>query len=142
MSAAPDPLEWLALRIALVAVASIVAVVGVVWKIRDSRLPPPPTRLEQTIRCLHGEKGLDVVSPAGDPVSSTAGDGSLKTKVEGNGAVVSLASSVEQAKKIFRYYHALGGDLEGKLERRGLTVYLWERTASPTQRQGLYDCEY
>ena len=82
------------------------------------------------------------VAPAGDPLADSAGDGSLRTTVEGNDITVALASSVEQAAKIERYYRAVAADLEGRLERRDKAVYLWKFKASPTQRQTIYDCEY
>ena len=33
-------------------------------------------------------------------------------------------------------------DVEGRIERRGRIVYLFERPPSPTRRQALYDCAY
>lgn len=142
MSAAPDRLEWLYLRIALGAVALIAVAVVAGWKAHELRQPPALTRLEKTVGCLSGEKGLTAVAPAGDPLADSAGDGSLKTTVEGNDVTVALASSEEQAARIERYYRAVAGDLGGRLERRGTAVYLWRFRSSPTQRQAMYDCEY
>ena len=73
-------------------------------------------------------------------LADSAGDGSLKTTIEGNDVTVALASSEEQAADIERYYHAVADDLEGRLERRGKTLYLWRFKSSPTQRQVMYDC--
>ena len=136
----PDPREWLYLRIALGAVALIAVLDLTAWKVHELR-NPPTTRLDSTVNCFIQRGGVPVV-PAGDPLSATAGAGSLRVTVEGNGVTVALASSVEEAIKIFRGYRAVGGDLAGRLERRGRTVYLWEHSASPTQRQVLYDCQY
>ena len=80
--------------------------------------------------------------PKDDPLAASAGDGFFATTIEGNTVTVSLAASDEQAVSIEGTYRAVGGDLTGRLERRGNTVYLWRYTASPTQRQAMYDCEY
>ena len=141
MSEALDPHEWLALRFALVAVAAIALTVAVGWQV-ERILDPPPTRLESTLRCLTVEKGFVAVAPAGDPLSATAGAGSLRATIEGNGVTVALASSIEQAVEIERRYHQLGGALPGRLERRDRVVYLFDGVASPTQQQALYDCQY
>jgi hypothetical protein len=133
--------EWRYLRVAMVALAVVVLVDVGAWKVRDLGTDAP-TRLELSLNCLHGEKGARTVVPAGDPLADSAGDGSLKTTIEGNGVTVALASSEEQAIKIERYYHALADGLEGRLERRGRTVYLWRFRSSPTQRQAMYDCQY
>ena len=141
MSDERDRREWLYLRIALGVVALIVVADVAGWKVHDLK-NPRPTRLELSLRCLRDEKGAVAVTPAGDPVSSLAGGGSLRTTIEGNGVIVALASSQEQAIKIERYYHLVGGALRGRLERRDRAVYLWEGVASPTQRQAMYDCQY
>ena len=109
---------------------------------RDVRKGPAPTRLEQALRCLHDEKGVATIVPAGDPLADSAGDGSFRTTIEGNEVTVVLGASEEQAATIERSYRAVGGDLTGRLERRSDTVYLWEFESSPTQRQTMYDCQY
>lgn len=138
----PDGLEWLLLRIALLAVALIVVADVAAWKVHDVRQPPPPTRLAQSLGCLHNEKGVPAVAPAGDPIADSAADGSFTTRIEGNDVTVALASSEQEAAKLERYYRAVASDLEGRLERRYKTVYLWRFRASPTQRQTMYDCQY
>ena len=101
------------------------------------------TRLQLSVRCLHEEKGIaSVVVPAGDPLADSAGDGSFKTKVEGNPVTVALAASEAEAVKLERYYRNLSGGLARRLERRYKTVYLWMFTSSPSQRQTMYDCQY
>jgi hypothetical protein len=80
--------------------------------------------------------------PSGNPLADSAGEGSLNTTIEGNDVTVALAATEEQAIKIERYYRALAGDLEGRLERRNKTVFLWRFRSSPTQRQAMYDCAY
>jgi hypothetical protein len=142
VSETPDRLEWPFLRIALGLVVLIAVADVAGWKVHDLRQPPAPTRLELVVRCLNGEKGLRTAVPAGDPLADSAGDGSLKTTVEGNDVTVALASSEELAAKIERYYRAVADDLTGRLERRGRTVYLWRFKSSPTQRQAMYDCQY
>lgn len=139
--AALDRWEWRAVRLALVVVAVVVLADLTAWAIHRHR-HPPLTRLESTIACLRGEKHVDVTSPAGDPLSSSAGAGSLRTTVEGNGVIVALASSGQEAARLAAAWRAVGGDLTGRLELRDRTVYVWDRPSSPTQRQALYDCQY
>ena len=143
MSAAPDTLEWLLVRGGLVVVAVTMVLVGAGWKVRDIRNGPAPTRLELVTRCLNVEKGVATTpTPRDDPLAASAGDGSYSATIEGNTVTVSLAGSEEQAAYLERTYRAVGGDLTGRLERRGNTVYLWRYMSSPTQRQAMYDCEY
>jgi len=142
VSVEPERLEWFLLRIALGVVALIVVADVVVWKVHDVRQPAPLTRLARSLGCLNGEKGVETVSPAGDPLADSAGEGSFRATVEGNDVTVALAASGEQAAKIEGYYRAVADDLEGRLERRFKTVYLWKFKASPTQQQAMYDCQY
>jgi len=142
MSDDPERLEWLFLRIALGVVALIMVAVVVGWKVHDLGRPPAPTRLALDIGCLKSEKGIATVVPAGDPLADSAGDGSFRTTIEGNEVTVALASSKEQAARIERYYNDVAGDLQGRLERRETTVYLWKFKSSPSQRQAMYDCQY
>lgn len=141
MSESSDRLEWLYLRVALGLVALIAVAVVVSGNARYVA-HPQSARLKTTIACLKERKNVVAVVPAGDPLADSAGDGSLKTTIEGNDVTVALASSQRQAAKIERYYNAVAGDLEGRLERREKTVYLWAFTSSPTQRQAMYDCQY
>ena len=137
----PDTAEWPFLRTALVAVGVIAAVVLAAWKVHDVRYPPP-TRLARTVFCLKDNHDLVAVVPAGDPVSSIASSGSFRVTVEGSEVIVSLAKSEHEAVKIEQAYRAVGGDLTGRLERRGRSVYLWQGVATPTQRQTMYGCQY
>lgn len=140
MTASSDPREWLYLRIALGAVALIVVAVLVGWKVNDI-VHPRATRLELTVDCLTG-RGVVPIVPTGDPLAESASAGALKATIEGNDVTVALAGSQKQAIKIEGYYRAVGGDLEGRLERRDRSVYLWAFPSSPTQRQAMYDCQY
>lgn len=143
MSVEPDTFEWLLVRAGLVVVAVVMVAVGAGWKVRDIRNGPAPTRLELVIRCLNVEKGVaTTTTPKDDPLAASAGNGSFVTTIEGNAVTVSLAASEEQAASIEATYRAVGGDLTGRLERRGATVYLWRYESSPTQRQAMYDCQY
>lgn len=137
----PDPREWLYLRIALGAVALIAVADVVAWKVHET-IYPPPTRLEQTVRCLKDEMGVEAVVPAGDPLSATAGDGSFRATVQGNGLIVALASTVEEASAIESNYRRVGGELTGRLERRDRTVYLWESPSLESQRRAMSECRY
>lgn len=133
--------EWAYLRLAMAAVALVVLADLVAWKVWDATRYRP-TRLELTLRCLQKENGVATVVPAGDPLADSAAAGSLKTTIEGNDVTVALARDEAQARKIERDYRAVASGLEGRLERRGLVVYLWGRASSPTQRQTMYDCAY
>ncbi len=95
-----------------------------------------------TVLCLSDDKGVVATVPAGDPISDSAGAGSLRATIEGNGVTVALAKTEAEAEKIERYYQAVGTSLEGRLERRGRSVFVWDRVSSPTQRQAMYDCQY
>jgi hypothetical protein len=137
----PDPREWLYLRVGLVVVVSVILVDAAVWRLHD-RTHRTPSRLESTLGCLQDQKGVPTTVPAGDPLSATAGAGSLRTTVEGNGVIVALASSPQQAARIASSFTAVGGDLTGRLDLRDRTVYVWDLPSSPTQRQTMYDCQY
>jgi hypothetical protein len=91
---------------------------------------------------LKDNKGLVATVPAGDPISNAASAGSLRVTVEGSEVIVSLAKSEEEAVRIEGDYRAIGGNLGGRLERRGRSVFLWQGVASPAQRQAMYDCQY
>jgi hypothetical protein len=137
----PDTAEFVYLRWSIVAVGVIAVIVVAAWKAHDA-IYPPPTRLERTVFCLKDHHDLVAVVPAGDPISNTARAGSFRVTVEGSEVVVSLAKSESEAAMIEQSYRAVGGNLEGRLERRGRSVFLWQGVATPTQRQTMYDCEY
>ena len=142
MTAEPDRLEWVLVRIGLGLAALIVVAVGAGWKVHDLRQPPAPTKLESSIRCLNVEKEVVTIVPTGDLLADSATEGSFKTTIEGNEVTVALAASEEEAARIERYYNDVAGDLEGRLERRQKTVYLWKYKSSSSQRQVMYDCGY
>jgi hypothetical protein len=139
MSAVAD-WEWRYLRGALVAVAALVTLqIGgwLVYRVVHEETPP----LSETIRCLTREKLLEL-TPATDPIAASARDGWVATRVEGNGVHVAIARSTSEAERLVDLYRSVAGELEGRLERRGKVVYLWEGVSSPTQRQTMYDCHY
>lgn len=133
--------EWRVLRAAMAVLAVLIAADLVAWEVRELTIYRP-TRLELSLRCLRNEKGVLVVTPAGSPIADSARAGSLRTRIEGNGVTVALAATAAEARKLQRDYRSVAGGLAGRLERRGLVVYLWEGVASPTQRQTMYDCAY
>jgi hypothetical protein len=141
MTARPEGSEWTYLRIALGVVLVVMIADVVAWKVHDL-VYPRPTRLERTVFCLKDNKGVLATVPAGDPIADSAKAGSLRATIETNRVTLALAKSEGEAEKIERDYRAVGTNLEGRLERRGRSVFLWERVASPTQRQGMYDCQY
>lgn len=96
---------------------------------------------DKVSRCLVVEKHLTLETPR-DPIAQSAELGALRTVVETNGITVAVASDKTSAERIVASYHAIAGDLDGRLERRGRLVYLWDRPASPTQRQTMFDCTY
>ena len=130
--------EWSYLRRALALVGMVLVVWVVGWAIRDATVQEETT-YDRLVRCLVNEKGATLAAPR-DPVAQSADLGAVRTTIETNGVTVSVARSPERAEDIVSAYRAVAGDLEGRLEQRGNAVYLLDRTASPTQRQTLFDC--
>ena len=131
--------EWSYLRAALIAVSILVSAALIGWGI-DSALWEDKA-FEKVSTCLVKEKGATLETPR-DPIAQSAELGALRTLVETNGVTIAVASDDESAERIVAAYRSVAGDLEGRLERRGRLVYLWDRPASPTQRQTMFDCTY
>jgi hypothetical protein len=132
--------EWPYLRGALIALGALLVlqVAGwLVYRVVHEETPP----LQETIRCLTREKLLELTAET-DPIAATAERGWVATRVEGNGVHVAIAGSTDEAERIVDLYRSVAGELEGRLERRGEVVYLWEAVSTPTQRQTMYDCHY
>jgi hypothetical protein len=140
VSAEPLPagVEWVYLRWALVAVGVVLVAWVVGWGIHAA-VTEESTTYDRLVRCLRNEKGATLTQPR-DPVARSADLGSVRTTIETNGVTVSVSSSPERAERVVAAYRAVAGDLEGRLEQRDTAVYLWDRPASPTQRQTLFDC--
>ena len=135
--AVPDA-EWAHLRWALALVGAVLVVWAVGWLVHDA-VVEEPTAYDRLVRCLVNEKGAALTAPS-DPIARNADLGAVRTTIETNGVTVSVSRSPERAEEVVASYRAVGGDLEGRLEQRGVAVYLWDRPASPTQRQTLFDC--
>jgi hypothetical protein len=133
--------EWPYVKGGAAAVALLVVVMLVGWGIY-SAVDEDMDQFELMVRCLENEKGLGHTEPSGDLVATTADLGALATIVETNPVTIAVSSSEDRAERVAERYRAVGGDLTGRLEVRSTSVYLWERPASPTQRQTLYDCTY
>jgi hypothetical protein len=131
--------EWPYVRAGFITVMTLVVAALIGWGI-DSALWEDKA-FEKVSTCLEKEKGATLETPR-DPIAQSAELGALRTVIETNGVTVSVASDEKSAARIVAAYHAVGGDLEGQLEQRGRLVYLWDRPASPTQRQTLFDCTY
>ena len=128
--------------LASLAVAGAVLLVQLVgWRVHDA-LDDQPTRRELTETCLREEKGLTLVPPRRDPIAANADGGAVSTVIETNPVTIVFARDEEEAERVAAAYRAVGGQLTGRLEVRGSTVYFWTRVASPTQRQQVYDCQY
>lgn len=133
--------DWVFLRAGLLTVAALCLSALVGWGVYSVVHDERPI-VERITICLMAEKGLTVATPR-DPIAHSAELGALRTVVETNGVTISIASDRESAEGILAAYHRVAPDLEqGRLERRGRLVFLWDRPASPTQRQALFDCEY
>jgi hypothetical protein len=140
VSASSADWEWPYLRGALIALAALLVLQVVGWLVyRAVHEETPP--LQETIRCLTREKLLELTSEP-DPIAASASRGWVATRVEGNGVHLAIAGSTSEAERIVELYQSVAGRLEGRIERRGKVVYLWEGIASPTQRQTMYDCHY
>jgi hypothetical protein len=100
-----------------------------------------PTALEQTIRCLRFEKGLEVTTPR-DPIARSAEQGTVSTVVEGNPVTIAITNDEDGPNRLAALYERLAGNLGTRLERRGKILYLFDFAPSPTQQQALYDCAY
>ena len=131
--------EWAFLRAGLVAVGLLVVAALVGWAVQTARYED--TGFRELTRCLVEEKGAPVTATR-DPIARSAELGSLDTVIETNGVTVSVADDESEAEQLALSYRAVADDLGLRLERRGRTVYLWEREPSPTQRQALFDCTY
>ena len=133
--------DWVFLRAGLLAAAalSLSALIG--WGVY-SIVHDDPGAFARLKTCLASEKGATLETPR-DPIAQSAELGAVRTVVETNGVTISVASDPESAERIVAAYRRVASDLEeGRLERRGRLVYLWDRPASPTQRQALFDCQY
>ncbi len=139
MTEAAASVEWSYLRAGFIAVMTLVVAALIGWGV-DSALWED-RGFEKVSKCLVNEKGARLETPR-DPIAQSAELGALRTVVETNGVTVSVASDDKGAERIVTAYRAVAGDLEGRLEQRGRLVYLWDRPASPTQRQTLFDCTY
>jgi hypothetical protein len=131
--------EWVFLRAGLLAVAALVFAALVGWGAYTVVHDDPG--FQQMSKCLVNEKGATLETPR-DPLAASAELGALRTVVETNGVTASVAGDESQARRIADSYRLVGGDLGERLELRGRTVYLWDRTPSPTQRQTMFDCTY
>jgi hypothetical protein len=133
--------DWAFLRAGLLAVAALCVSALVGWGV-SSAVREDPDIVARITQCLVAEKGATVERPR-DPIAQSVELGALRTVVETNGVTISVASDRDDAERILAAYRRVAPDLEaGRLERRGRLVYLWDRPASPTQRQALFDCEY
>ena len=133
--------EWTFLRAGLLIVAVLCVSSLVGWGVYSAVHDERPI-VERITICLTAEKGVTVEKPR-DPVAQSAELGALRTVIETNGVTISVAKDRKSAERIVAAYRGIADDLEeGRLERRGRLVYLWDRPASPTQRQALFDCEY
>ncbi len=133
--------EWPYVRAALLVMAALV-VIQLVGTVVDKKLNPAPSVLALTVKCLTDEKSLPVETGATDPIGRTAKGGVAKTRIEGNGVSIVIASDNESAQKIAGYYDAVSDLPASAIDLHGHVVYVWERASSPTQRQVAYDCYY
>lgn len=141
MNGTASSYEWAYLRAGLVAVAVLLVVAVVGWRVQQAVGDEAATALERTTICLRYEKHATIQTSV-DPVARSADEGALRTVIETNAVTMSIASSPEEAGRIMSAYRAVAPELGARLELRGRTVYLWERPPSPTQRQTLFDCTY
>ncbi len=133
--------EWAFLRGGLLAVAALCVAALVEWGVY-SVVHEGPDPAASITTCSGGREGLPSRRRAIRSLKS-AELGALRTTVETNGVTIAVAKDREGAESIVAAYRSVAGDLEeGRLERRGRLVYLWDRPASPTQRQALFNCEY
>jgi hypothetical protein len=133
--------EWPSLRLGLAGAVALGLVVLFAWAV-ESASSNEPSRYAQTERCLTHEKLLTVTPAARDAIAATASGGALATRIDGNGVHVLIGRSTKEAERLAAAYRRVSGPLTGRLEVRGVNVYVWEGVATPNQRQVLYDCKY
>jgi len=131
--------EWPYVRGGLVVVTALFAAALVGWAIQS--VTYEDSGFAQLVKCLENEQGLLLQSPD-DPIAHSARLGAVRTVAETNGVTVSVAANRREAERIVAAYHSVAGPLVGRLEQRGRLVYLWDRPASPTQRQKMFNCTY
>lgn len=139
MSGEAAAAEWPYVRGGLIAVAALFAAALVGWAIQAATYEDSGFRLVK--KCLTNEKGL-VLEETRDLIARSASLGAFRTVAETNGVTVSVAANRKEAERIVAAYRSVGGELTGRLEQRRRLVYLWDRVASPTQRQTMFDCTY
>jgi hypothetical protein len=133
--------DWPFLRAGLLAVGALWLAALAGWGVY-SLVHEEPGAFAKVETCLASEKGLTLEQPR-DPIAGSAELGAVRTVVETNGVTIAVARDSESAERIVAAYRSVASDLEeGRLERRGRLVFLWDRPASPTQRQALFECEY
>jgi hypothetical protein len=133
--------EWPSMRIGLagaVALVVLALVNSAVSAVLEDEIP----LVDRVARCLRQEKLLQVGPVSRDPIAANARRGALATRIEGNGVHIAITASEREAAAIAQRYQAVAGPLIGRLELRGVYVYLWEGLATPTQRQTVFDCRY
>ena len=129
--------EWPFVRAGLLGVAALGAAALVAWAVETTRYEDHGYELLE--RCLVNEKKAILEEPR-DPIARSAELGTLRTVIETNGVTVSVAGSTEDALELMAAYRSVAGELGPRLELRGRTVYLWDRSPSSSQRQTLFDC--
>jgi len=131
--------EWRAVRVGL-AVATVVVAAQLAVGAGYALVHEDPSPYDRALACLTREKTLAVETQFRDPIAESAGGGALRTRVEGNGVTASFSASEGAAERLRELYESVAELPEGALERRGRVVLVWEGSASPTQRQTMYDC--
>jgi len=135
------PGEWTAVRAGLIAVAALILLAVVGWRVQDA-VQEDQDPFEVLTICLRFEQGLPLEIPPRDPIARSAERGALRTSIETNGVTVSVGDSRADAERIAATYRSLLGDLGPRLEVRGTSVFLWDGPPEPTQRQALFDCTF
>lgn len=133
--------EWPSMRVGLAGAVALLVLVLVDWAV-SAVLEEEIPLVDRVERCLRQEKLLQVERASRDPIAVQARRGALATRIEGNGVHIAIAASEREATAIAQRYQAVAGPLIGRLELRGVYVYLWEGLATPTQRQTVFDCRY
>jgi hypothetical protein len=109
------------------------------WAIREST-DVDPSALAVLSKCLRGS-GLEVATPANDPLAGSASGGSLVTTIEGNSVTVSLWDDASSAERTVATYARLTSeDLTGRALVRGDAAVLWTTPPTGEQASSLYRC--
>lgn len=99
---------------------------------------------EATGDCLAEDVVVKTSEEELDYVAAEAGEGALEAELDENTVTIAFertSSDAEDTEASYRVFiDAFGGSSDGKLERKGNAVLLWEKTPTDAERKFVDDC--